>query len=447
MPSIDWYVDRLRSYGTATAIIGGGQELSYCELVEICSARRRLFIKSGITLGSKVAIVGDFSAHTTATVVALASIGAVTIPFSHSSTVEMERALNVSGCDFVLSNVDSSGIQVQSKKIVVEHRYFGQLRKDESPGLVLFTSGTTGTPKGIVHDFARMLERFRKGGRSYRAVPLLMFDHFGGFNTMYGLMSSRSTIVMISDRSVDSVCRAVEEHRIELLPATPSFLALLIAAGAPTKYDLSSLKKITYGTEMMPTSLLNRVVEAFPNCKLQQTYGLSEVGVLSSKSEQDNSTWIRVGGPGFETKIVDGVLWIRSEYSMLGYLGEGDVHSNLDGWFNTKDRVEVRGEYIRFLGRDSDLINVAGQKVMPTEVEDCLLQLPYISEVRVSSKPHNLLGQVVHADLVLRSEAESIDKRAIRQHCKEHLAAYKVPQSISVVSAIGLTSRLKKQRN
>jgi len=141
-----------------------------------------------------------------------------------------------------------------------------------------------------------------------------------------------------------------------------------------SKYDLSSLKRITYGTEVMSQSTLDRVSAQFPGVSLLQTYGLSEVGVLRSQSREDGSLWVRLGGEGFKTKVVDGVLWVKSQYAMVGYLNSPSDF-DADGWFNTQDQVEVDGDYFRILGRVTDIINVAGQKVYPAEVEEIILQV------------------------------------------------------------------------
>src|SRR3569623_3498959 len=174
------------------------------------------------------------------------------------------------------------------------------------------------------------------------------------------------------------------------------------------KRDLSSLTRITYGTEVMPQSTLTRLREAFPGVELQQTFGLSEGGVLRAQSRPDGSLWVRVGGEGCETQVRDGILWIRSQYAMLGYL---NAPSKFDaaGWFNTQDQVEVDGDYIRILGRVSDIINVGGQKVYPAEVEDVILELDNIVDVAVLGEAHPLLGQIVVAKVVLQAPEPADD--------------------------------------
>src|SRR5262249_57210049 len=118
-----------------------------------------------------------------------------------------------------------------------------------------------------------------------------------------------------------------------------TFLRILLIAGAIERHDLSSLEIVTYGTEPMPASTLAAIRETLPKVRFKQTYGLSELGILPTQSRDSGSVWLKLGNTGFEHKIVDGVLWIRSPSVMLGYLNAPppfDVH----GWFNTQDTVE-----------------------------------------------------------------------------------------------------------
>ena len=116
------------------------------------------------------------------------------------------------------------------------------------------------------------------------------------------------------------------------------------------------------GPQGMPESTLQHLHKVLPDVRLKQTYGLSELGILRSKSKSSDSLWVKVGGEDYETKIVDGILWIRARSAMLGYLNAPSPFTE-DGWFITGDAVEVDGEYIKILGRKSELINVGGEKV------------------------------------------------------------------------------------
>ena len=184
----------------------------------------------------------------------------------------------------------------------------------------------------------------------------------------------------------------------------------------------------------MPEVTLHRVKTIFPNAQVKQTYGLSELGVLRSKSESDDSVWVKIGGQGFEVKVVDDILWVRSEANMVGYLNAPNPFDQ-DGWMCTGDQVELRGEYMRILGRESEVINVGGQKVFPVEVETVLLQDENISEATVFSAKHPVMGQVVHARVSLQrpEDPEALAER-LRGLCLSRLARYKMPVRFFIVS-------------
>jgi acyl-CoA synthetase (AMP-forming)/AMP-acid ligase II len=155
---------------------------------------------------------------------------------------------------------------------------------------------------------------------------------------------------------------------------------------------------------------------------------------------------MRIGGDGFRTRVVDGVLWIKSDFAMVGYLN-APSEFDADGWFNTHDQVEVDGEWFRVLGRETDLINVGGQKVYPAEVEDVVLEVDNVHDVAVHGETHPLLGQVVVATVVL-DRPEPVDgvKKRVRQACSGRLANYKVPVKVVLSDGPLHSSRQKKIR-
>jgi acyl-CoA synthetase (AMP-forming)/AMP-acid ligase II len=195
----------------------------------------------------------------------------------------------------------------------------------------------------------------------------------------------------------------------------------------------------------MPASVLARLAEVLPGAALLQTYGLSELGVLRTRS-REGTLWVQFTGEGYETQVRDGVLWVRASTSMLGYLNAPDTF-DADGWFCTEDAVEVDGDYMRVLGRTSDLINVGGRKVYPAEVEEVLLALPNVRDVAVFGQPNPLTGQIVAARFNLVS-AERLDefKRRMRQFCKDRLPAYKVPVYVQLTEEDQFGARMKKKR-
>jgi len=151
-----------------------------------------------------------------------------------------------------------------------------------------------------------------------------------------------------------------------------------------------------FGTEPMPESTLLKLNSLFPNIKFLQTYGLIELGVLRSKSKKNDSLWVQVGGKGYETRIVGGMLEIKAKSAMLGYLNAATPFTK-DGWFKTGDAVEVDGDYIKILGRKSELINVGGEKVYPQEVESVIQEIENVAEVRVYKEKNSIIGNIVCA--------------------------------------------------
>lgn len=444
---MEWLIERFRSAPDKLAFIHEGREVSYGAMAAAIAGFGDRLADTGIARGESVVVLGDYSPEMFCLMLALAQHGCIVIPLSTSSVVEESVALGVSGCDWYISmSAGATQTSMMRRPIHTDNALLAQFRASGRPGLVLFSSGSTGKPKGILHDFNQVAEKFRQPRQAVVAIPFLMIDHFGGINTILAITASLGTVVTVAERSVANICGAIARYKVQLLPATPSFLTLLMASGLHAQFDLSSLQRITYGTEVMPQSTLDRVHRAFPKVKLLQTYGLSEVGVLRSQSRDDGSLWVRIGGAGFQTKVLDGILWIKSDYAMVGYLNAASEF-DADGWFNTQDQVEVDGDYFRILGRVTDLINVGGQKVYPAEVESVILGLDNVQDVAVFGEAHQLLGQIVVAKIVLE-QPEAVDsvKKRVRRACLAELASFKVPVKVILTEGVLHSARQKKVR-
>jgi acyl-CoA synthetase (AMP-forming)/AMP-acid ligase II len=196
----------------------------------------------------------------------------------------------------------------------------------------------------------------------------------------------------------------------------------------------------------MPQSTLQRFHELFPDVRLQQTYGLSEVGILRTKSRSSDSLWVRVGGEGYETRVVDGMLEIKSASAMLGYLNAPSPFT-ADGWFKTGDAVEVDGDYLRILGRQSELINVGGEKVYPAEVESVLQQMEGVEDAAVVGEPNPITGMIVKAKVKLSTGENAAEfRRRMHSFCQGKLARFMVPQKVTLVEGPLWQDRFKKMR-
>jgi acyl-CoA synthetase (AMP-forming)/AMP-acid ligase II len=328
----------------------------------------------------------------------------------------------------------------------VTHPLLIQLAERNAPGLILFSSGSTGESKASVLDFDRLLTKFRTARPGYRTLVFLLLDHIGGINTLLHVLCHGGTMVPAQDRTPSAVCSAIETHRIQLLPTTPTFLRMLLISDVIKRHDLRSLEIVTYGTEPMPASTLAAVREALPSVRFKQTYGLSELGIMPTQSRNSDSLWLKLGNAGFEHRVVDGVLWLKSDSAMLGYLNAPSPFDQ-DGWFNTQDVVEVDGDYVRIVGRKSELINVGGEKVHPTEIENVLLQFDNVRDATVFAKPNAVTGQVVAARITpIRFEEPDRFKQRVRAFCRSRLERYKTPAVIEIMEADHHSVRFKKMR-
>jgi acyl-CoA synthetase (AMP-forming)/AMP-acid ligase II len=393
-----------------------------------------------------VVLEADFSPTAIAAFLALVERGCVVVPLLRSTRGDRERIYRIAQAQHRLRIDETEVWELVALPREPNHPHYQTLRERGHPGLVLFSSGTSGEPKAAVHDVVPLLAKYRTPRPAWRTVTFLLFDHIGGINTILHTLSNGATLITVEERTPDAVCAAIERTKAEVLPASPTFLRLLLLSSAQDRFDLSSVRVVNYGTEPMSEATLKRLQEAFPHAKLLQSYGLAEVGILRSKSKSNDSVWLKLGGEGIETRVVDGILQIKSPSTMLGYLNAPSPFTD-DGWFVTGDAVEVDGDYMRILGRRSELINVGGEKVYPSEVEEVIESMDNVAAATVYGQPNPLMGNIVCARVALL-EPEEESKFAIRlkRHCRERLPSYQVPVKVEVVGREMIGERYKKLR-
>jgi long-chain acyl-CoA synthetase len=421
-------------FDSLPAITWKNNKLNYREFIDLVNDWEIQLPDLGVRQGTVCSVLGEFSPRCCALFFALMKMGAITVPLTKSISSESEQFKSIAGVQVSIQFFEDEDFSSKIEDSYPESLLIKEFReRKNSPGLVVFSSGSTGTPKGILHDCECVLRKFIIKRKGWRSILFLLMDHFGGFNTFIGAFAYGGVAVCLNDRDPSSVCEVIQSSRATLLPTTPTFINLLIASRAYMSFDLSSIELITYGTEVMPESTLGKLKTIFPNAGLKQTYGLSEVGVLRSKSKNDESLWVKIGGDGFEVKIVEDILWIRSEANMVGYLNAPSPF-DADGWMCTGDQVEVDGDYMRIIGRKSEMINVGGQKVFPAEVETILLEDRNIREATVFGVKHALMGNVVHAHVALfEQESEEELTNRLRKYCFSKLAKYKIPMKFVIV--------------
>ena len=443
---LDFLFDVFPKFNNNVSIIWKDEKHSYETLSKDIIKSQMLIDSCQIQSGSVVAIIGDFSPNSIALLLALIEKACIIVPLTNASAKNLNKFFDISQVEFVFKIDNNDIITSESLSNKSGNNYYKIIKKRKHPGLVLFSSGTSGEPKAAVHDFIGLLKKFRTRRKSLRTINFLLFDHWGGLNTMFYILSNGGTVITAKNRDPDSVCSLIEKYKIELLPSTPTFLNLLLISGAYQNYNLNSLKIISYGTEPMSKNTLSRVKNKFPNVRLIQTYGLIELGVMRSKSEKNDSLWVKVGGEGYQTRIINNILQIKADSAMLGYLNAPSPFTK-DGYFITGDKVLQKGDYIKILGRDSEIINVGGQKVYPQEVENIIQEMDNVLDVTVFGESNPLIGNIVCANVVLSvDEDKMVFSTRLKKFCVTKMEKYKVPVKVELSNNKLYSNRFKKKR-
>lgn len=407
-------------------LIHKGEELWFSEI-----ANQSPIDLSAVRMGDVVALIGDFNPASILTLLRLIDIGVVVVPLTIETKHEHEYFFESALVDVVIE-----GTQVKRRTHKQKHELVEKLRQLEHAGLVLFSTGTTGRPKAILHDLTLFLKRFETPRPTFRTINFLLFDHIGGINTLLHTLFNKGVVIAPESRTVDSILETCSTYDVEVLPTTPTFLRMMLMSGAVPNKVPTCLKLITYGTERMDQPTLDELCKLLPNVDFRQTFGMSELGIVRVKSEARDSLFMKVGGEGVVTRVVNGVLQIRSSSRMLGYLNAPSPF-DAEGWYDTKDVVEVKGGYYKVTGRISDVINVGGLKFMASEVERVALTFPNVSLVKATPKQNPITGQ--HVELLVQPTSEDgIDKESFAVFLKEKLQPHMVPKRIRIESvAVG----------
>lgn len=346
----------------------------------------------------------------------------------------------------VIIDFDKEVKTIHNSNIKINHKLYNQLIEENNAGLVLFSSGTTGEKKAVLHNFELLLNKYRKVRKDHSTFAFMFYDHIGGIDTLFYSLSNCSTLLLTQNRTPKYICSMIEQWKIEVLPTTPSFLNLIILSEEYKNYNLSSLKYITYGTEVMPIYTLSKLNQIFPNVEVIQKFGATEVGTLGSKSLNSNSQWMKLGGEGFNVRIVDDKLEIQAKSSMLGYLNAPSPFTE-DGWYQTGDLVEEKDGYLRIIGRESSIINVGGEKVNPIEVESTLKELDFIEDVLVFGEKNEIVGNIIIANIKLTPNIPKTEALVrIKEFARENLPKHKRPVKFKFVTEELLNTNFKKDR-
>lgn len=317
---------------------------------------------------------------------------------------------------------------------------------------VLATSGTTGIPKLIEHTTASLTRSCKLNvGKGSGYIWGLIYDpfRFAGLQVVLQSLLSGSELVLCNQLYDISVqAKFLREKGVNSLSATPSYWRKLLMSGVLNSHEF---RQITLGGESVDQPILNALQLACPSARIVHIFASTEAGVGFSVSDRlagFPEEYLKTGVSGNELCIGDaGTLLIKpSNHISTGLSGE--IFANNDGFLDTGDLVEVKGNRVRFLGRESGAINVGGNKVIPEEVESIIREVEGVGEVLVKPKNSGVIGQLVSAEVqvVFDGADEQALKRNIQAHCLKHLEKYKVPALIRFVQGMSYNSTGKINR-
>jgi long-chain acyl-CoA synthetase len=371
---------------------------------------------------------------------------------------------------------DAGGVEV----VHVEPGAFDQLlagvepvreladRDGDDTAVILYTSGTTGQPKGaeLTHDNLRgnaevTTELFgvTEGDVLFGGLPL--FHTFGQTCTMNVSVLAGATLTLLPRFDPSKALEIIERDRVTLFAGVPTMYGALLHHPERERFDVSSLRTCVSGGASLPGELLRAFEEAF-GVVIMEGYGLSETSPVASFNRRDRRRVGSIGVPieGVEIRIVDdedrelpagdvGEIAIRGPNVMKGYLGrpEATAEAIRDGWFHSGDmgRIDEEG-FIFIVDRKKDMILRGGYNVYPREVEEVLYEHPAVREAAVVAVPDASLGEEVGAAVALKAGAEA-DADELRAFVKERLASYKYPRHVWFVEELpkGPTGKVLKR--
>jgi len=483
-----------KEFGQKPAVIFQDEPVTFSQMADTVFRLANGLLARGVKKGDKVAVYLPNCPQYLYSYLALFSIGATVVPLDFMLKDEELQAILAHADASLLIARPREGVCLETirsnvatlKDVVLVGekkegwRSFSDLLSSGSSdapktvltesdrSLILYTSGSTGRPKGVCLNYKHLdaapqaMEYFVDlSGRDVKlcALPL---SHAGGLVYLQNCVYFGITLVMMERFNPLEFLRLVEKHKVTCFHMVPSMYYALLHLKEFEKYDLSSIRWVNvFGAPNSPDAI-RRFKTYCLNAKLLNGWGLTETNAPNTVIPMGSDKIESIGRPApwITLKLVDdeenvvpeggvGELTIKSWVVMDGYYKDREMTAEVlrDGWFYTGDlaRCDEEGLYY-IVGRKKDMIKVSGQLVFPNEIEEAIHKHPVVKEVAVVGVSDALRGETIKAFIVAK-EGACVEEQDIKEFCRQHLAHFKLPQSVAVVEALPKTRSGKVDKN
>jgi long-chain acyl-CoA synthetase len=467
------------------ALIFEGHVVTYAKLHgAIDATAQAMAARAGVRQGDRVVLNMDNSDRMMISYLAVHRAGAVAVPVNPKLVArEIRFILSDAKPKLYLCDTDrvaeAESFVTDCGATVLDAASLVQMTPDalvalpdiapEDPASIFYTSGTTGTPKGVIHTHntlkAGALQCASAWGYDFphTLVAITPFFHVAAHSWFYPLLAFNGTLVIDSFKT-ERCFELIERYRAEAFNAVPAMLLMMATAECRTKYDTSSVTCVCFGASPMPPEKLSAIQELFPNARFWHGMGQTESGgtisVLPPELAFRKNGSTGFPNPACEVRIVDGVgrdvatgehgeVLARGPNIMLGYINrpEATAETLVDGWLHTGDIGYVDEDgCIYLVDRKKDMLIRGGENVYSVEIENLIMSHNGVSMCAVIGLPDPVLGERICAAIVPRTDDDSSLLAELTALCRRELAAFKVPEVWKIVSKLPTTATGKVQK-
>lgn len=475
-------------YPSKVAIVHHGRILTYAQLMrKVNAARTWLTRQAGVKPGDSVALLVDNSDHYPIWYFGVLAAGAVAVPIN-PKLVARELAYMIGDAAPVLIVQETRFDQLIEDALKLAETTLPRFNVDRdppppyagewqpttgidchAPAAIYYTSGTTGSPKGVIHTHYSLMagavlcpEAWEHAGPDSRFLACTPMFHIASHVFFLVIFTLGATLV-VDNYQTERTMRQIAGHGIDAFFAVPSQLLMMEQHPLKAELDFSGVKVVGFGAAPMAMDRLQAVQDMFPNAGLVHCMGQTEsCGMIVALSSEEAFAKIGSVGlpvPGNQIRVVDtddndvaqgavGELISRGPQNMVGYLNrpEATEETLRGGWLHTGDLGYLDEDgYLFLVDRAKDMIIRGGENIYSTEVEDVVYMMDGVSLCAVIGVPDKLFGEEVGV-FILPKDGTSISAEDVQKHCRENMAGYKVPRIIEFVDGFAMTATGKIQK-